>query len=370
MSAQTPVPAMLMRGGSSKGLFFAQSDLPADENLRNRVLLAAVGSPDPRQIDGAGGAHPLSSKVGIVSVSEREGVDLEFLFAQLQPQNDIVDTKPNCGNMLAAAVPFALEKGMVRARGEETTLRVLTLNTGMLSDITVQTPGGVVCYEGSAKIDGVPGTSAPVLIRFLDTEGSVAGSLLPTGSISDVFDIEGFGKLEATCIDNGMPMVLVRAADLDCTAYEGVADLNSNETLKATLEKLRLIAAEKMGLGDVSAKNYPKMCLLNAPLHGGAVHTRCFIPHVCHEAIGVLAAVTIATACVMENSVADGLAAVGNPASLSIEHPGGEFSVALETDAGGRVTGAALIRTARNIMRGEIMIPSRIWNGKPSDDTK
>lgn len=364
MAAQTAVPAMLMRGGSSKGLFFAAADLPTDETTRNQVLLAAMGSPDPRQVDGAGGAHPLTSKVGIVSLSEQTGVDLEFLFAQLQPQNDLVDTKPNCGNMLAAAVPFALEKGMIQAQGAETTVRVLTLNTGMLSDITVQTPNGEIHYEGDARVDGVPGTCAPIRIRFLDTEGSVAGSLLPTGNTSDVFDIEGFGKLEATCIDNGMPMILVRASDLKRTAYESVADLNNDPELKAVLEKLRLTASLKMGLGDVSAKNYPKMCLLNAPLNGGAVHTRCFIPHVCHEAVGVLAAVTIATACVMKGSTADGLAKIEDLAAVSVEHPSGEFSVALETDSDGKVIGAALIRTARNIMRGDVMIPSSVWNGK------
>lgn len=364
MAVQTAVPAMLMRGGSSKGLFFAADDLPADEALRNRVLLAAMGSPDPRQIDGAGGAHPLTSKVGIVRVSERQDVDLEFLFAQLQPKNNIVDTKPNCGNMLAAAVPFALEKGMIRAQGDTTTVRVLTLNTGMLSDITVETPGGAVNYDGQARIDGVPGASAPIRILFLDTEGSVAGSLLPTGNILDTFHIEGFGQLEATCIDNGMPMVLVRAADVHRTAYEDVAALNADEALKNVLEALRLEAAAKMGLGDVSVKNYPKMCLLNRPINGGAVHTRCFIPHVCHDAVGVLAAVTIATACVMKGSVADGLAAIRDLSSVSVEHPSGEFSVALETDAGGRVNGAALIRTARNIMRGEIMVPAAVWDGR------
>lgn len=364
MAAQTAIPAMLMRGGSSKGLFFSINDLPEDEYTRNRVLLAAMGSPDARQIDGAGGAHPLTSKVGMVALSKQNGVDLEFLFAQLQPKNNIVDTKPNCGNMLAAVVPFALEKGLIDAQGDETTVRVLTINTGMLSDITVQTPNGCISYEGDAKIDGVPGTSAPIKIRFLDTEGSVASSLLPTGNAKDVFEIDGFGKLEATCIDNGMPMILVRAADLNRTAYESVSDLNQDDELKTTLEKLRLTASEKMGLGNVSAKNYPKMCLLNSPQHGGAIHTRCFIPHVCHEAVGVLAAVTIATACVMKNSVADGLAQVENPAALSVEHPSGEFSVALKTEASGKVSGAALIRTARNIMRGEVMIPADIWGGK------
>lgn len=367
MSSQTAIPCLFMRGGTSRGPFFAAADLPQDTALRDAVLLAAVGSPDKRQIDGLGGAHSLTSKVGIVSLSRQEGVDLEFLFAQLQPEKDTVDTKPNCGNMLAAVVPFALERGLIQAQGDTTTARVLTLNTGMLADITVHTPNGEISYDGDARIDGVPGTSAPVEILFLDTAGSVAGSLLPTGNPSDTFELEGFGSLQATCIDNGMPMVLFRAADVGRTAYESVADLNADTELKQLIEQLRLAAAEKMGLGDVRDKNYPKMCLLAEPLHGGAIHTRCFIPHVCHDAIGVLAAVTVATACVMPHTVADGLSrnppAADGKTTLSVEHPSGEFSVALSLNEQQHITGAALLRTARLIMRGDVMIPKRIWSG-------
>lgn len=370
MASQTAIPCLFMRGGTSRGPFFAADDLPQDIPARDAVLLAAVGSPDKRQIDGLGGAHSLTSKVGIVSVSKQQGVDLEFLFAQLQPEKDTVDTKPNCGNMLAAVVPFALERGLIQAQGDTTTVRVLTLNTGMLADITVQTPAGEISYEGDARIDGVPGTSAPVEILFLDTAGSVAGSLLPTGNVADTFEIEGFGTLQATCIDNGMPMVLFRAADVGRTGYESVADLNADTELKETVEKLRLIAAEKMGLGDVCDKNYPKMCLLAEPQHGGAIHTRCFIPHVCHDAIGVLAAVTVATACVMKGTVADGLSlnptAVNGKTTLSVEHPSGEFSVALSMDDAQNITGAALLRTARLIMRGDVMIPKSVWQPEKS----
>ncbi|MDO4433051.1 MAG: 4-oxalomesaconate tautomerase [Alysiella sp.] len=365
MASQTALPCLFMRGGTSRGPFFDMADLPQDTALRDKVLLAAIGSPDKRQIDGLGGAHSLTSKVGMVGKSTQVGVDLEFLFAQLQPEKDTVDTKPNCGNMLAAVVPFALERGLIQAQGDTTTVRVLTLNTGMLADITVQTPNGEISYEGDARIDGVPHTNAPIEIQFLDTAGSVAGSLLPTGNVLDTFELNGFGRLEATCIDNGMPMVLVRAADVNRTAYESVADLNADMELKNVLENLRLVAAEKMGLGDVREKNYPKMCLLAEPLHGGAVHTRCFIPHVCHDAVGVLAAVTIATACVLKGTVADGLAALGeisdSKTTLSVEHPSGEFSVALTLDEQGQVASAALLRTARLIMRGEVMIPKHIW---------
>lgn len=360
MGPQTSIPCYLMRGGTSKGPFFLESDLPEDKILRDKVLLAAMGSPDPRQIDGVGGAHPLTSKVGIVKKSVQEGIDLEFLFAQLQPSNDTVDTKPNCGNMLAAVVPFALERGIVAPQGETSTFRVLTLNTGMKSDITVNTPGGQIEYTGSTRIDGVPGTAAPIKINFLDTAGSVCSGLLPTGSVKD--EVCG---IEATCIDNGMPLVILRASDLGCTGYETAAELNQNEELKAKLEEIRLSASLIMGLGDTKEKSYPKMCLISKPASGGAVNTRCFIPHVCHEAVGVLAGVTIATACVLEGSVCEGVAVVepGLCKTVSVEHPSGEFTIEITLDEADHqnVTSASLLRTARLIMRGEVMVPNKIF---------
>jgi 4-oxalomesaconate tautomerase len=360
---QTAIPCLLMRGGTSKGPFFDRADLPADVAQRDRVLLAALGSPDPRQIDGLGGAHPLTSKVGVVSPGATPGVDLDFLFAQIQPDKDTVDTTPNCGNMLAAVLPFAIETGMVRARGDTTTLRVLTLNTGMQCDITVQTPGGRVAYAGETRIDGAPGSGAPITINFLDTAGSVCAGLLPTGRVRDLID-----GLEVTCIDNGMPLVMLRAADVGRTGYESVAELNVDTELKARLERLRIASGHAMGLGNVGAKNYPKMTLIAPPSHGGSLATRSFIPHVCHDAIGVLAAVTAATACVLEGSVTQGLAVVpaGRVKNLSVEHPTGEFSVALETDPANprNVLRAALLRTARLIMRGEVMVPARVWAGR------
>jgi len=355
---------MLMRGGTSRGPFFKAEDLPADLAARDAVLLAAMGSPDARQIDGLGGAHPLTSKVGIVRPGSTPGVDLEFLFAQVSLAESKVDTTPNCGNMLAAAVPFALETGMLTAQGEHSTFRVLTLNTGMQCDITVQTPDGGVRYDGDARIDGVPGTAAPIYINFLDTAGSVCSGLLPTGRALDRIDVEGLPSpgLDVTCIDNGMPMVLMRAADLDRTGYETVAELNADTELKRRLEDIRLKAARLMGLGDVSEKPYPKMCLIAPPRAGGSVATRCFIPHVCHDAIGVLAAVTVATACVLKESVAAGIASLapGLRPPVSVEHPSGEFSVGLELDPADpqNVLRAALLRTARLIMRGDVQLPA------------
>ena len=331
---QRAIPCLFMRGGTSRGPFFRRADLPADTATRDRVLLAVMGSPDRRQIDGLGGAHPLTSKVGIVGPSSRPGVDLEFLFAQLQPDRDTVDTTPNCGNMLAAVVPFALETGLVAPRGDASTFRVLTLNTDMVCDITVQTPDGRLRYDGDARIDGVPGTAAPITINFLDTAGSVCSGLLPTGHTEDAVEVRGVGALRVTCIDNGMPMVLMRAADLGRTGRESVADLNADAELKTALEAIRLRCGELMGLGDVSAANHPKMCL-------------------------------VATACVLEGSVTRGMAAVpaGPVKTLSVEHPTGEFSVELELDptCPQTVVRAALLRTARLIMRGEVMVPERVW---------
>ena len=375
-SAQTGIPCLLMRGGTSKGPFFNEADLPSDTATRDRVLLAAVGSPDKRQIDGLGGAHPLTSKVGIVRKSKVPGVDLDFLFAQLQPDKDTVDTTPNCGNMLAAVVPFALETGMVKAQGDQSTFRVLTLNTDMQCDISVETKDGLVQYEGTARIDGAPGTSAPVVINFLDTAGSVCDGLLPTGHVKDTLTVTGAGfepfTLDVTCIDNGMPLVMFKASDVGRTGYESVAEMNADTELKTKIEALRLQVSRLMGLGDVSQKNYPKMTLIAPPQNGGAITTRSFIPHVCHDAIGVLAAVTVGTACVLEGSVCGGVAVMpsGLAKNVSVEHPTGEFSVALQTEpaldlpGGQLVKQAALLRTARLLMRGEAMVPSSIWQGQ------
>jgi 4-oxalomesaconate tautomerase len=363
---QTPIPCLFMRGGTSRGPFFNAADLPSDIATRDRVLLAVMGSPDKRQIDGLGGAHPLTSKVGIVRRSTTPGVDLDFLFAQLQPGLATVDTTPNCGNMLAAVVPFALETGMVAPQGDTSTFRVLTLNTDMQCDVTVHTPltpqGRRVEYEGDARIDGAPGSAAPITINFLDTAGSVCAGLLPTGQVRDVID-----GVNVTCIDNGMPLVIFRAAEVGCTGYESVAELNADIELKARIERLRIAAGHAMGLGDVSTRNYPKMTLIAPPRAGGSLTTRSFIPHVCHDAIGVLAAVTVGTACVLDDSVCQGVAVMpgGATRKVSVEHPSGEFSVELALDPANpqNVTRAALLRTARLIMRGEVMVPACTWAG-------
>jgi len=362
-ASQTAIPCMLMRGGTSKGPFFLAGDLPSDVQTRDRVLLAAVGSPDARQIDGVGGADPLTSKVAIVSRSSRPGIDLDYLFAQVSVDRPLVDVSPTCGNMLAGVGPFAIERGLIAPRDPITVVSIYMVNTGTVAVAHVPTPGGQVTYAGAISIAGVPGTAAAIRIDFRDTAGSVCGALLPTGNTLDQLD-----GLETTLIDSGMPMVLLRASDLGKSGYEAPAELDRDEKLKVRLEAIRILAGERMGLGDVRTKVVPKMTLIAPPQTGGHVMTRTFIPHKCHAAIGVLMAVTVGTACILPGSVARGIVRPheGPVRQLSIEHPSGEFSVEFEVEQGGggmKVLRSSLIRTARALFRGELLVPASVWNG-------
>jgi 4-oxalomesaconate tautomerase len=361
--SQTAIPCSAMRGGTSKGLVFLADDLPGDRATRDAVLLAAMGSPDPREIDGMGGSHPLTSKVAVVSASPLDNADVEYLFLQVWPDRPEVSDSQNCGNMLAAVGPFAIEHGLVAAGDAVTPVRIWMRNTQTLATAFVQTPGGRVRYDGPARIDGVPGTHAPIPIEFADVAGSSCGALLPTGNVTDV--IEG---TTVTCIDNGMPVVCIAAADLGVTGVESPAELEGNGELTKRVEAIRLAAGPLMNLGDVTGKTVPKMSLLSPPAHGGTVSTRTFIPHRVHEAIGVLGAVSVATACVLPGSVAHEVAVVkeqsGGAADIEVEHPTGFFTVTLEAtirDGSFAVTRSALLRTARLLMRGEVLVPSTVW---------
>jgi 4-oxalomesaconate tautomerase len=360
--SQTAIPCTLMRGGTSKGPFFLATDLPSHPELRDRVLLAVMGSPDVRQIDGIGGADPLTSKVAIVSRSLRPGVQVDYLFAQVSIDRPMVDITPTCGNMLAGVGPFAIERGLVAPENDITPVTIFMVNTNNIAVAHVHTPEGEAHYEGGTHIAGVPGHSAPMRIDFLKTEGSVCGALLPTGHIRDT--IEG---VDATLIDNGMPVAVLRAADLGKSGHETPAELDADKSFKVRLEQIRILAGERMGLGDVRSKVVPKMTLIASPRHGGSLSTRTFIPHKCHAAIGVLGAVTVGTACILPGSVAEGVISVpeGTVKRLSVEHPSGEFSVELEVTGvtEPRVIRASLIRTARALFRGEVLIPADIWNG-------
>jgi 4-oxalomesaconate tautomerase len=353
------IPCWYMRGGTSKGPFFLARDLPDDVPTRDAVILAAMGSPDDRQIDGLGGAKTLTSKTGILSIPTDGAADLDFLFGQVGIADAVVDTTPNCGNMLAAALPAAIEAGLIKGDRGTTTRRVRTVNTGVIAEITIETPFGEPVYDGDARIDGVPRPAAPVSCGFLDTEGSLTGSLLPTGNVRDTID-----GIEMTLIDNGMPVMIIAAADLGVRGDETPAELDANTELKARIDALRLKAAPLMNLGDVSKKPVPKITLVSPARHGGAIGTRTFIPHDVHTSIGVLGAVTVATAAVLPGSVAYDVAnpGEGDVRTLSIEHPTGEFSVEVGME-GTRVVRAALLRTARLLMRGSVPISPSIWRG-------
>jgi 4-oxalomesaconate tautomerase len=358
----TAIPCTLMRGGTSKGLYFDAKDLPADRETRDRVLLAAMGSPDVRQIDGVGGAHPLTSKVAVLSPSQSGDTDIDYLFLQVVVDKAEVSDSQNCGNILAGVGPWAIEHGYVKAQDGVTPVRIRMVNTGSVAVAHVPTPGGVVEYEGNARIDGVPGTAAPIPIDFLDVAGSSCGALLPTGNVVDV--VEG---VEVTCIDNGMPVVILRAADFGKRGDESPEELEADAELKARIEKIRLALGPRMKLGDVTKKTVPKMSLVSPAQHGGIISTRTFIPHRVHEAIGVLGAVSVATACVLPGSVAAQVAGIDTPQSpmqLEVEHPTGFFTVEMDVSFENgqlNIRRSALLRTARKLMSGEVFIPGSIW---------
>ena len=342
---------MWMRGGTSKGGYFLKSDLPSDTAARDAFLLGMMGSPDPRQIDGLGGADPLTSKVAVVSASERDDADVDYLFLQVFVDQAIVTDAQNCGNILAGIGPFAIERGLVKATGDETQVRIFMENTGQIAIATVATPNGSVTYKGESKIDGVPGTSAAVPLEFLDTAGSSCGALLPTGNAVDVIN-----GVECTLIDNGMPVVVMRASDMGISGTESREELEANSELRAKLEAIRLQAGPMMNLGDVTEKSVPKMSMVSEATEGGALSTRTFIPHRCHASIGVLGAVSVATAAILPNSPAASVANLpeGNRKTLAVEHPIGEMTVVIDIDQDGQPKSAALLRTARKLFDGEV----------------
>jgi 4-oxalomesaconate tautomerase len=345
------VRCMWMRGGTSKGGYFLAEDLPQEDGERDAFLLRIMGSPDPRQIDGMGGADPLTSKVAVVSRSKRPGIDVDYLFLQVFVDQPLVSDAQNCGNILAGVGPFAIERGLVEALDGETNVSIFMINTGQVAVATVPTPGGRVSYEGEARIDGVPGTASPIPVEFRDTAGSSCGALLPTGNAVDVVN-----GVRCTLIDNGMPCIVMKAEDVGATGYEDRETLDHWTDLKSRIEAIRLKAGHLMNLGDVTDKSIPKMMLVAPPRSGGAVTVRSFIPHRAHASIGVLGAVTVATACLVAGSPAAEVAQVadGRRKMLSIEHPTGEMSCVLELNEAGEVASAALLRTARKLMDGVV----------------
>ena len=362
MGSGAGVRCMLMRGGTSKGAYFLAEDLPADPAARDDLLLRIMGSPDARQIDGIGGAHPLTSKVAVVSDSARADADVDYLFLQVGVGEATVSDRQNCGNLLAGVGPFAVERGLVRGAP----VRIHLVNSGSLATATFPGADGKVGYDGDTAIAGVPGTAAAVVLDFAGTEGSATGALLPTGHVTDVIEVPPPGGdlpdtprgITVTCIDNGMPVVVVPAAELGCTGYETVAALEADTGLGQRVRALQLAAGQLMGLGDVSTASVPKISLVAPPADGGTICTRTFIPVRVHDSIGVLGAVSVVTALLLDGAAGGDLAAVKpGQARFDIEHPTGRVEVEVEVDQASQpptVLRSGVVRTARKLFDGTV----------------
>jgi hypothetical protein len=360
---QTAIPFHFLRGGTSRGPYFNRADLPEDRETLAEVLLAVVGSGHPLNIDGLGGGTSVTTKVAMLSRSSDPGADIDYFFAQVAVEDRTVDFKPTCGNILSGVGPAALEMGLVEATGDVTRIRVLSVNTGARVEAVVETPGGVVRYEGSAAIAGVPGTAAPIYLNFMDVVGSSTGALLPTGAVRDVID-----GIEVTCMDVAMPIVIARAADFGLTGYETVAELDANRAFYARMEPIRIEAGKRMGMGDVSGSVTPKFGLLAEPRAGGTISARYFMPKNCHPTMAVTGSQCLASCVLTPGTVAEGLFTPpeGTPALVMIEHPSGTIDVTVDYDNrtdGFYLRSAGLLRTARLLARGEVFVPEHIWKG-------
>lgn len=354
---QTAIPYLFMRGGTSRGPYFRREDLPEDRAALTSILLDVVGAGHPLNIDGIGGGNAVTTKVAILSRSERGDADIDYFFAQVAVEERLVDYKPTCGNMLVAVGPAAIEMGLVPAQNGQTRIRIHAVNTGAMVEAIVETPGGQVTYAGGTAIDGVPGTAAPVGVNFLDVVGTSCGALLPTGNLIDVID-----GIEVTCLDVAMPMAIARAADFGLTGYESAAELDANRAFFARMEAIRLKAGALMGMGDVSKSVTPKFGILAPPRQGGAIAARYFMPWTCHPSLAVTGSQCLAACTLLPGSVAQGMGAIpaGTPALMRIEHPMGLIEVTVDYELGSEgfaFKSAGLVRTARLIARGEVLVP-------------
>ncbi len=360
---QTAIPFLFMRGGTSRGPYFKRADLPQDLDTLSQVLIAAVGAGHPLNIDGIGGGAAVTTKVVMLSRSDREDADIDYFFGQVAVEERLVDYKPTCGNMLSGVGPASIELGLFEPADGETRIRIHAVNTGALIEAVVQTPGGKVEYEGEAAIDGVPGTAAPVLLNFMDVVGSSCGALLPTGKLRE--EIDG---IEVTCMDVAMPMVIARAEDFGLTGYETREELDANKDFYARMEPIRRKAGEMMGLGDVSKSVTPKFGILSKAREGGTISARYFMPWNCHPSMAVTGSQCLASCALTPGTVAEGLAAPaeGQPAVVTIEHASGRIDVTVDYEMKGEafeLRSAGLLRTARLLARGEIYVPGTVWAG-------
>lgn len=361
--SQTAIPFVFMRGGTSRGPYINRADLPQDLKTLADVLIAMVGSGHALNIDGIGGGAAVTTKVAMLSRSDDDWADVDYFFSQVSVEEQLVDFKPTCGNILTGVGPAAIEMGLIAAQDGETTVKIHAVNTGAKVVSVVQTPGGVVSYEGETQIDGVPGSSAPVALQFMDTVGGATGSFLPTGNLIDTFD-----DIEVTCMDVAMPMVIAKASSFELTGYESAEDLDANTEFFARMEAVRIKAGAAMGMGDVTKSVTPKFGLLAPASQGGSIATRYFMPWKCHPTMAVTGAQCLASCMLTPGTVAAGLAPMPNeaPAKITLEHASGVIDVMVDfenTAEGFNLKSAGLVRTARKLAAGEVFVPTSVWDG-------
>lgn len=359
---QTGIPFVFMRGGTSRGPYFNRKDLPEDRETLTEVLLAGLGSGHPINIDGIGGGVAVTTKVAMLSPSDDDWADVDYFFAQVSVEDRLVDFKPTCGNILSGVGPAAIEMGLITPQGDETEVKVRAVNTGARVLARIQTPGGVLHYDGDAEIAGVPGSAAPIALNFMGVVGSSTGAFLPTGQLRNRFD-----GIEVTCMDVAMPMVIARASDFGLSGYESVEELDANRDAFARMEAIRLQAGTAMGMGDVTASVTPKFGLLAPARDGGTIAARYFMPWTTHPSMAVTGAQCLASCALTPGTVADGLLErpTSGPANVVLEHASGTIEVLvdfqLETDF--TLNSAGLLRTARKLADGHIYVPSAVWKG-------
>lgn len=358
---QTAIPFLFMRGGTSRGPYLNRADLPEDLDTLAEVLIAMVGSGHPLNIDGIGGGAAVTTKVAMLSKSDDPWADIDYFFAQVSVEDRLVDFKPTCGNILSGVGPAAIEMGLIAAQDSETPVNIHAVNTGAKVAAMVQTPGGQVSYEGTAMIDGVPGSSAPIALQFMETVGGVTGAFLPTGKLID--EVDG---IAVTCMDVAMPMVIARAESFGLSGYESAAELDANGDFFARMEAVRLKAGQMMGLGDVSKSVIPKFGLIAPPRQTGTAAVRYFMPWKTHPTMAVTGAQCLASCVLTPGSVAQLPTPNERPAAVVLEHASGTIDVLVDydlSDAGFEIKSAGLVRTARKLAAGEVFVASSIWGG-------
>jgi 2-methylaconitate cis-trans-isomerase PrpF len=361
---QTAIPYVFMRGGSSRGPYFNIDDLPKDRDALAKVLVSVLGSGHPLNIDGIGGGNAVTTKVAMLSKSEDPWADVDYFFAQVSVLDGLVDFKPSCGNILAGVASAAIEMGLVTPRGETTSVNIRAVNTESKTKAVVQTPGGQITYDGTAQIDGVPGTAAPVALNFLEVAGSLTNRFLPTGNLIDVVD-----GIEVTCMDVAMPMVIARASDFGLSATETVAELDENKAFFAKMEAIRIKAGAMMGMGDCTKSVTPKFGLLAPSGVPNTIRTRYFMPWNTHPTMAVTGSQCLASCALAKGTIAEGMMEVEGapPVTIQLEHPMGKMDVIVdytEGQGGFQHQSTGIIRTCRKLAQGQVFVPQSIWDGR------